>query len=101
MKTILAAATAATFALTASVQAGGLADAVMEDEIIVLEETQTGSLPDWVIPLALVGIIIAVASSGDDERQNMTNGTFNNTMNGTVLINGNLNTVSNMTGFNQ
>ena len=67
MKTLLAAATAATFALTASVQAGGLADAVIEDEIIVLEETQSGSLPGWVIPLAIVGLVIAVASSGDDD----------------------------------
>lgn len=70
MKTILAAATAATFALTASVQAGGLADAVIEDEIIVIEETETASLPGWVIPLAIVGIVIAVASSGDDDNGN-------------------------------
>ena len=74
MKTILAAATAATFALTASVQAGGLADAVMEDEIIVIEETRAGSLPGWVIPLALIGIVIAIASSDDDERRNLTVG---------------------------
>lgn len=93
MKTILAAATAATFALTASVQAGGLADAVMEDEIIVLEETQRSSLPAWVIPLAIIGIVIAVASSGDDDEEEnltingnlntVTNGTFNNTTNTT------------------
>jgi len=87
MKTILSIATAATFAFTASVQAGGLADAVMEDEIIVLEETQRSSLPGWVIPLAIVGIVIAVASSGDDdEEQN----------NGNVAVVTNL-TVANMT----
>jgi len=85
MKTIIAAATAATFAFSSAVQAGGLADAVMEDEIIVIEETQAGSLPGWVIPLAIVGIVIAVASSNDDERQN-GNGGNGNGNNGNVII---------------
>jgi len=71
MKTLLAIATAATFALTASVQAGGLADAVMETEIIEVAPEAGGSLPSWVIPLAIVGIVIAVASSGDDDDEEM------------------------------
>ena len=94
MKLILAAATAATFVLTASVHAGGLADAVMEDEIIVIEETERASLPEWVIPLAIVGIVIAVASSGDDDGNEDQNLTLNVTLN--TVINGNLNTVFNM-----
>ena len=91
MKTILAAVTAATFALTSSVQAGGLADAVMEDEIIVLEETPTGTLPGWVIPLAIVGIVIAVASSSDNDEENGGNGVMN-------LTNMTNMTVPNLTG---
>ena len=47
--------------------AGGLADAVMETEIIEVAPERGGSLPGWVIPLAIVGIVIAIASSSDDD----------------------------------
>ena len=62
MLSVAVAAVTATPAL-----AGGLADEVVEAPIIEVTPEPTGSLPNWVIPLAIVGIVIAVASSGDDD----------------------------------
>lgn len=46
--------------------AGGLANAVMETEIIEVVP-ETGSGFGWIIPLLIVGILVALASSDDNE----------------------------------
>ncbi len=55
--------------LAGSAAAGGLAPVVMETEVMVAE--QTGSGFGWLIPLLIVGILIAVAS-GDDNQTTST-----------------------------
>ncbi len=47
---------------TAPANAGGMAEPVMEAEVIAEEATGTGG--GWIIPLLLVAVIAAVASSG-------------------------------------
>ena len=66
MKSLLLAATIATFA-AGSALAGGLADEFMEAPVIEVAPEPTGTLPGWVIPLAIIGIVIAVASSDSEE----------------------------------
>ena len=66
MKKLLLSAAIATVTATSAL-AGGLADEVVEAPIIEVAPEPAGSLPGWVIPLAIVGLVIAVASSSDDE----------------------------------
>jgi hypothetical protein len=61
IRTILASAAIAGFAMLPA-NAGGMAEPVMEPEIIV-EETATGTGGGWVVPLILIAVIAAVASS--------------------------------------
>lgn len=51
--------------LASSVSAGGLAPAVIETEVMVVE--QTGSGFGWLIPLLIVGILVAVASGEESQ----------------------------------
>jgi hypothetical protein len=64
MRTLIASAAIAGV-LTAPALAGGMAEPVMEPEIIVEESTGTGS--GWVVPLILIAIIAAVASSSGSD----------------------------------
>ncbi len=60
-------ALAAALAATASTAfAGGLAPVVVEPEVIV-EEAPASSMAGWLIPLIIVGVIIAVASSTSED----------------------------------
>jgi len=60
IRTLLASAAVAALA-TLPALAGGMAEPVMEPEIIVEESTGTGG--GWVVPLVLIAVIAAVASS--------------------------------------
>ena len=50
-----------TFALSASVQAGGIAEPMMEPEVIAEESTASGG---FIIPLLILAVIVAAVSSG-------------------------------------
>ena len=59
----------------AAAVAGGLADAMIEqDPTIVMSDTieSAGSVPGWVIPVVILGVVaLAVAAnSGDDDDEN-------------------------------
>jgi hypothetical protein len=60
IRTLLASAAIAGIA-TLPAFAGGMAEPVMEPEIIVEESTGTGG--GWVVPLVLLAVVAAVASS--------------------------------------
>ena len=66
MRSLALSAIVAALAATSAL-AGGLADEVVEAPIIEVAPEPTSSLPGWVIPLAIVGLVIAIASSSDDE----------------------------------
>lgn len=66
MKAFLLSVTVAAITATSAL-AGGLADEVVQAPIIEVAPEPTGSLPGWVIPLAIVGLVIAVASSSDGD----------------------------------
>ena len=68
MKNLLISAAIATVTATSAL-AGGLANEVVEAPIIEVAPEPTSSLPGWVIPLAIVGLVIAIASSDDDEER--------------------------------
>ncbi|WP_411890178.1 hypothetical protein [Yoonia sp. SDW83-1] len=52
-----------------SAYAGGLADAVVETQPIVMSPDEpSGSVPSWVIPVAIIAVLAGVAVlSGDDD----------------------------------
>ncbi len=54
--------------------AGGLGDTIVEmappAPVEPMADSNDGSLPGWVIPLAIVGLLIGLAVSGDDEGDN-------------------------------
>ena len=57
-------------ALVASVtgaSAGGLSDQIMEQPVVpdVVEAPAAASVPNWVIPLVVLGVIVAAASSSN------------------------------------
>lgn len=57
-------------ALTQVAHAGGLADAIVEEEPVVIAEPPEPGLPGWVIPvvaLVLIGAVAASSSSDSDE----------------------------------
>ena len=60
IRTLLVSAAIAGFAMLPA-NAGGMAEPVMEPEIIVEETTGTGG--GWIVPLILIAVIAAVASS--------------------------------------
>ncbi|SHI61854.1 hypothetical protein [Wenxinia saemankumensis] len=45
--------------------AGGFADEI-EEQVVIVEEQSDGSVPGWVIPAALTVVLIALATSGAD-----------------------------------
>ena len=53
---------------TSAVHAGGLADAIIEEPVVMVDPVveETGS-SGWIIPAIIVAALIAVAMSGDDE----------------------------------
>ena len=55
--------------------AGGMAEPVMEPDIIV-EETATGTGGGWVVPLILIAVIAAVASSSGGSAPDMQSTAF-------------------------
>lgn len=61
LKKLVAVSAAGVFAMSASVQAGGIAEPLMEPEVIAEETTSSGG---FIIPLLLLAIIVAAASSG-------------------------------------
>lgn len=69
--TKLAVASLAALVSTGSVaQAGGLSDQIMEAPVVedpVEVAPESGSIPGWVIPLAILGVVIGVASSSDGD----------------------------------
>lgn len=50
--------------LTPAVQAGGLADAIIESEVVEVEPA--GSMAGWLVPLIIVGLIVLIAQGNDD-----------------------------------
>ena len=51
-----------------SAYAGGLADAITETAPVMAEPMEADpSLPGWVIPAAIIGILIGVAVLGNDD----------------------------------
>ena len=66
MRSLLLSAAIATLTATSAL-AGGLADEVMEAPVIEVAPEPTGTLPGWVIPLAIIGLVIALASSDSDD----------------------------------
>ncbi len=50
--------------LTPAVQAGGLADAIIESEVVEVEPA--GSMAGWLVPLIIVGLIVLIAQGSDD-----------------------------------
>lgn len=65
---LVLASLAALVSTGATVQAGGLGDQIMEAPVVedpVEVAPAASSIPSWVIPLAILGVLIGVASSGD------------------------------------
>lgn len=57
-----------TAVLAGSATAGGLADAIVEREPVVIEQTAEAGIPGWVLPAAaLVVLGIVVANNDDDD----------------------------------
>ena len=58
--------------------AGGLADAIVEQQPQVVAQSQQNRLPGWVIPVAalvLLGAVVASSDGGDDEPEAQANET--------------------------
>lgn len=70
IKSVVAATTAVVLSGTVA-SAGGLSDAIVEAPVIVEDPVEAapagGSVPGWVIPVAIVALLIGVASSSDDD----------------------------------
>lgn len=68
MKKVMTVAAAGIFALTAPAFAGGYADPVVEEEIVVVEEASSslGNVGIALLGLALIAGIIAASDSGSD-----------------------------------
>lgn len=73
LKTIKAAVAATTAVVLSGTTAlaGGLSDAIVETPVVVEDPVEVepagGSLPGWVIPAAIVALLIGIASSGSDD----------------------------------
>ena len=52
--------------------AGGLSDQIVEmtPPAPAPMADESGSLPGWVIPVAIIGLLIGIASMGSDDTQN-------------------------------
>lgn len=67
LKTALTAVTAIAFSASVA-SAGGLADQIVETVEEPMEVAPAeSSVPGWVIPVAIVALLIGVAASGDDD----------------------------------
>jgi hypothetical protein len=69
---LFVASLAALVSTGAAVQAGGLSDQIMEAPVVedpVEVAPAAGSIPGWVIPLAILGVIVGVASSSDGDNK--------------------------------
>lgn len=56
--------------------AGGLAEAIEETPPVVVEPMEpTPSLPGWVIPAAIIALLIGVAVASDDDEETVEAGT--------------------------
>ena len=73
-RTKIAIASIATILTTGTaVQAGGMAEQIMEAPVVadpVEVAPATGSVPGWVIPVAILAVLIGVASSSDSDGEN-------------------------------
>lgn len=63
MKKIFAGAAIASMLVASAASAGGMAEPMMEPEVVV--EESTGSSGGFVVPLILLAVIVAVASGSD------------------------------------
>ncbi|MEL7180508.1 MAG: hypothetical protein AAFN63_11815 [Pseudomonadota bacterium] len=69
IKAVVTAATAIVFSGTAA-SAGGLADEIVEAPVAVadpVEAAPASSIPGWVIPVAILALIVGVVASSDDD----------------------------------
>ncbi|WP_333712815.1 hypothetical protein [Yoonia sp.] len=67
---VAVASLAALVAAGSVAQAGGLSDQIMEAPVVqdpVEVAPAAGSIPGWVIPLAIIGLMVGIASSGDSD----------------------------------
>ncbi len=62
MRKTLSTATAIVLIAASPVLAGGMAEPIMEPEVIV-EETAAGTGGGWVVPLVLIALVAAVAAA--------------------------------------
>jgi hypothetical protein len=62
MRKTLTTATAIVLFATSPVLAGGMAEPIMEPEVIV-EETAAGTAGGWIVPLVLIALVAAVVSA--------------------------------------
>jgi len=74
----------ATLLLTQPAFAGGLADAIVADEVIVVAEP-TSSFSGWIIPLIIVALLVVVAQEDEKEPDFNLNGNSNGNTNENVL----------------
>lgn len=71
IKTAIAAAVAIVVSGTTA-SAGGLADQIMEAPVVVedpVEVAPASSVPGWLIPVALLAVVIGIAAIGEDEAE--------------------------------
>lgn len=69
IKAVIAAGTAVVLSGTAA-SAGGLANEILEAPVVVEEPVEVApasSVPGWVIPVAILAVLIGVASSSDGD----------------------------------